>query len=222
MIYLYIFLILFCLYIIFILFKSFKKNEFNMFWYNLGKYSLGWFFRFYYPFKVENKEVILDDVKDGPIVLVGNHKHLMDQCLAILEIDRPIHYMAKIEYFNNYKTRWFFKGTGCIPVNREIKDSNAKEQAGLVLSKGLALGLFPEGTRNKTKDLLLPFKYGAVSLAKKYNATIVPFVITGDYKFRTKNLKITFCKPFKVQDMELEDANKKLYDTIYEKLKENK
>ena len=122
--------------------------------------------------------------------------------------------MAKIEYFNSKKTRWFFKMMGCIPVNREIHDDNAKMKAMSVLDRGLALGIFPEGTRNKTKELLLPFKFGAVSMASKSNATIIPFAITGTYKFRTKDLKITFGTPFKVGNMDLESANTKLYNTI--------
>ena len=215
----YIILIIMCLYIIFLAFKSFKKNEFNMFGFNFCKYTLGWFFRFWYPFKTENKKVI---PKDGPILLCGNHIHLMDQCLAILSTNRPVHYMAKIEYFTNPKTRWFFKLAGCIPVNRQIKDENAKSAALDVLNKGLALGIFPEGTRNKTNELLQPFKFGAVSMAKKTNATIVPFAITGDYKFRTKNLKVTFGKPFKVGELDLEEANEKLYNEILSIIKKEK
>lgn len=216
---LYIFLILLCLYIIIVAFKSFKKNEFGMFWYNFWKMPLGLIFRLYYPFKTVNKKVIPED---GPVLFCGNHIHLMDQCLAILNTKRPIHYMAKIEYFTNKKTAWFFKMMGCIPVNRQIHDDNAKEKAMDVLNKELALGIFPEGTRNKTKELLQPFKFGAVSMAKKTNATLVPFAITGVYKFRTKNLKITFGEPFKVGDMDLEEANDKLYNIIVDIIKESK
>ena len=90
------------------------------------------------------------------------------------------------------------------------------------LSGGLALGIFPEGTRNRTKELLQPFKFGAVSMAKKTNATIVPYAITGTYKFRTKDLKITFGEPFKVGDMDLETANEKLYNEILNIIKKEK
>ncbi len=213
----YIILILICLYIIFIIFKSFKKNEFGMFWYNFLKYPLGLIFKFYYPYKTFNKEVIPDS---GPVIFCGNHIHLMDQCLLILKSKRPIHFMAKIEYFENPKTRWFFKMVGCIPVNRKIHDDNAKSEALKVLNQGLALGIFPEGTRNKTNELLQPFKYGSVSLAKKSNATIIPFAITGKYRFRTNNLKLTFGTPFKV-DSDLEEANNKLYNIILDIVKEN-
>lgn len=187
-----------------------KKKQLSEWGYKLLKPILSPIFKFYYRPKVYNKEVI---PKSGPILIVGNHKHIMDQCLAIIATKRVIHYMAKKEYFDG-KTAFFFKMTGCISVNRSIHDEEAKEKAIEVLESGGAIGLFPEGTRNKTSELLLPFKYGTVSMAKKTNATIVPFGITGDYKFRTKNLKIKFGKPFKVGKMSLDDANNKLRSEI--------
>ncbi len=212
-------LIFLCLYIIFLTFKSCQKNEFKMFWYNLGKYTLGPIFRFYYPYKVINKPVVPED---GPVIFCCNHINFMDQFLTVLEVKRPIHYLAKNEYFLNRKVRWFFKGTGCIPVNREIHDENAKEKAREVLEKGLALGIFPEGTRNKTKKVLLPFKHGAVSLASKSNATIIPVGITGTYKFRTKDLKVNFGTPYKIESTDLEKENQKLTETILSLIKEAK
>lgn len=175
-------------------------------------------FRLYYNPKIINKEVI---PKEGPILIVGNHKHIYDQCLTIMATKRVIHYMAKKEYFDG-KMAWFFKLVGCIPVDRSIKDHNATDKALKVLNSGGAIGLFPEGTRNKTKDVfLLPFKFGTVSMAKKTNATIVPFGLTGDYKFRSKNLTIRYGTPFKVGDMDLEDANKKLYEEVERLMREN-
>lgn len=175
-------------------------------------------FRFYYNPKIINKEVI---PKEGPILIVGNHKHIYDQCLTIMATKRVIHYMAKKEYFDG-KMAWFFKLVGCISVDRSIKDHNATDKALKVLNSGGAIGLFPEGTRNKTKDVfLLPFKFGTVSMAKKTNATIIPFGLTGDYKFRSKNLTIRYGTPFKVGEMDLEDANKKLYEEVERLMREN-
>lgn len=175
-------------------------------------------FKLYYNPKIINKEVI---PKEGPILIVGNHKHIYDQCLTIMATKRVIHYMAKKEYFDG-KMSWFFKLVGCIPVDRSIKDHNATDKALKVLNSGGAIGLFPEGTRNKTKDVfLLPFKFGTVSMAKKTNATIIPFGLTGDYKFRSKNLTIRYGTPFKVGDMDLEDANKKLYEEVERLMREN-
>ena len=185
--------------------------------YKFFRAILGPLFKLWYNPKIINKEYLN---VDGPIVIVGNHKHVYDQCLTIISTKRVINYMAKKEYFDG-KLAWFFKAAGCIPVNRQIKDTNATNKALEILKNGGAIGLFPEGTRNKTKEFLLPFKFGAVSMAKKTGATIIPFGLTGDYKFRSKNLTARFGKPFKIDDMELEEANKKLYETIKSLMEEN-
>lgn len=179
--------------------------------YRIGRFILGPFFKWYYNPTIIGKENI---PKDGAILIVGNHKHLYDQCLSIISTKRFIKYMAKREYFDNKKTRWFFKAVGCISVDRSVHDGKAKGEAIETLKNGGAIGLFPEGTRNKTQEFLLPFKFGAVSMAKKTDAYLVPFGITGDYVFRSKNLVIKYGKPFKVTDLELEEANNLLYETV--------
>ena len=146
----------------------------------------------------------------------------MDQCVPILSTKRVVRYMAKKEYFDNKKVAWFFKSAGCIPVDRSKKDENAVKCALDVLNNGGAIGLFPEGTRNKTDLFLQPFKFGAVSMAQKTGAYLVPFGITGDYKFRSKNLTVRFGKPFKVsKNMDLSKANEKLFKTVEKLMKEN-
>lgn len=186
--------------------------------YKVGRLILGPIFKLYYNPKIIGKENI---PKDGSILIVGNHKHLYDQCLSIISTKRYIKYMAKKEYFDNKKTAWFFKSVGCIPVDRSKKDDNATKQALDTLKVGGAIGLFPEGTRNKTKEFLLPFKFGAVSMAAKTDSYLVPFGITGDYKFRSKNLTIRYGKPFKVDANDLESANNKLYHEVEKLMKQN-
>lgn len=173
-------------------------------------------FVLYYKPKYINKEVI---PKEGPIIVCGNHKHLFDQCLTIASTKRMLHYMAKKEYFDDKRKAWFFKLAGCIPVNRQIKDTVSKERAIALLKEGYAVGIFPEGTRNRTDAILLPLKFGAVSMAQKADATIVPFAITGEYKFRS-GITIRYGTPFKVGDMSLEEANEKLTKEITKLLKQ--
>lgn len=167
----------------------------------LGKLYLWW----YNP-KIIGKENI---PKEGAILLCGNHLHLMDQCAVLMATKRMVHYMAKKEYFDG-KFAWFFKMAGCISVNRSIKDTDAKNKAIELLGKGYAVGIFPEGTRNRTKEKLLPFKYGAVSMASKTGAMIVPFGISGEYKFRSNNLVIRIGKPFKMGQMTYDEGNERL------------
>lgn len=183
----------------------------NKFWYKFLKFFLSPIYRFFYNPKIYNKENLNIE---GPIIIAGNHIHLMDQCNVIISTKRVINYMAKKEYFDSKKTKWFFKLVGCIPVDRGNEKDTSKEKAIAVLNKGGAIGIFPEGTRNKTKEKLLPFKYGTVSMAKKTNAWIIPVATVGEYKFRSKNLKIKIGTPFKINRETLEEANTHLYNEI--------
>ena len=174
-------------------------------------------FSLYYSPKVFGKGNI---PKKVAAVICSNHKHVLDQCLAALATRRPINYMAKSEYFKG-KFAWFFKLTGCICVNRNGHDDDAKSSANAVLSNGGAQGIFPEGTRNKTDNLLGEFKYGAASLACKNEAMMVPVAVTGEYKFRSKTLCSRIGKPFSTKGMTVEEANKRLHDEIVNLINEN-
>ncbi len=131
--------------------------------------------------------------------------------------------MAKKEYFDG-KMAWFFKLVGCIPVDRSIKDHNATDKGFESILKMMELlDYSPKELGNKTKNVfLLPFKFGTVSMAKKRLMLLsFPLVLTGDYKFRSKNLTIRYGTPFKVGEMDLDEANKKLYEEVERLMREN-
>ena len=75
-------------------------------------------------------------------------------------------------------------------------------------------------TSNEYYDsLLLPLKYGAVSMAQKTGAIIVPYAITGKYRFSKNNLKVTFLKPFTVSSTDdLTEKNNELAKEIKDEL----
>ena len=174
-------------------------------------------FKFFYSPKIIGAEKI---PSDAAVVIAGNHKHIYDQCLTIMATKRVIHYMAKKEYFEGGLAP-FFRAVGCIPVDRSKRDLSSVKSAMKVLKEGGAIGIFPEGTRNKTNEFLLRFKTGAVSMAKRSDAYIVPFGLTGDYKFRSKNLTVRYGEPFKVDNMTVEEANQSLYHEVERLMREN-
>lgn len=191
-----------------------KKNK--MLGFRLFKGLLGIFFLIFFRPKIVGREKI---PKDGGVILAGNHRHIFDPCMPILSTKRPVHYMAKKELFNS-PIGWFFKVVGCIPVDRGHDNTESKEAALEVLREGEVLGIFPEGTRNKSLKGLLPFKYGAVSLSNKSGALIVPFAITGKYRLFNNKLTVRFGKGFVASD-DLERANKRLVSEIEELIAEN-
>ena len=78
---------------------------------------------------------------------------------------------------------------------------------------------WPQEVPYSYTELLLPFKFGAVSLAQKTNSLIVPFGIKGSYSFRSKDLIIKIGKPFSIENMSLETANTLLYNKILSLIK---
>lgn len=99
------------------------------------------------------------------------------------------------------------KEIGLIKIYRTKKNPKAVFDAEKILNEGGTVGVFPEGTRNKTKEDLLKFKQGAVKIAQKTNSVIIPFAINGQYKIFRKKLKLSFGDPIDVSKMEKEDAN---------------
>ena len=142
--------------------------------------------------------------KEGRILIAGN---------------RPVHFLAKKELFDSWKTNWIMKLMGCIPVNRKAKDHNALEMAYRYLENERCIAIFPEGTINRTDDIIMPFKMGAVKACSTTNTKLVPFIITGKYEMFKKSIKLEFLKPMKI-GKDLEKENQKFMDIVSKKLVE--
>lgn len=155
--------------------------------------------------------------KNGRIVIAGNHTNNFDCILLIASTKRCIHFLAKDELYKGPK-KILFKNMGIIPVNRRQKDGQSLKKAIDFLNKDMSIGIFPEGTFNRSDKTILPFKIGAVKMAHDTNSKIVPFVIKGEYKLFRKSVSIEFLKPMKVKTNILDDANQKLMDIISKNL----
>ena len=153
---------------------------------------------------------------DGRVILAGNHTNNLDCILLISSTKRVIHFLAKDELMVGMK-RIIFKNMGIIPVNRRIHDKKALSSGIDVLNSDRVIGIFPEGTINKTNDIIMPFKIGAVKMANITDSKIVPFVIVGNYKIFGNNLRIEFLKPIYVDD-NLGNGNERLMNIISDKL----
>jgi len=163
-----------------------------------------------YTPKIEGKENI---PKNGRIILAGNHTNNFDCLMLMSSTKRCIHFLAKDELWKGPK-KIVFSNMGLIPVNRRQKDHKSLESAENYLRYEKLIGIFPEGTTEKQKNVLLPFKIGAVKMAYDTNTKIVPFAITGTYKLFSKDLKITFGNSFEIKDSDLTKENEKLKNII--------
>lgn len=159
--------------------------------------------------------------KSGRVVLAGNHTNNFDCLLLMTTTKRCIHFLAKQELVNG-KFGFIFKHMGIIPVNRSSKDKRSLESARTVLNQDGVIGIFPEGTFNRTEELTLPFKMGAVKMASDTSSPIVPFVITGTYRIFHQGLTIQFLEPMMIQNPDLEQENIKLMNQVRTVLQERK
>ena len=157
----------------------------------------------------------------GRIILSGNHTNNLDCILLISSTKRVIHFLAKDSLIKGIK-KIIFNNIGIIPVNRKIHDKGALKKAIETLTEDKTIGIFPEGTINRTEDLVLPFKIGSVKMAAETNTRIIPFIITGKYKIFKNDLTIEFLSPFEVDKEDLTKSNEMLMNTISNKLKEKR
>lgn len=159
--------------------------------------------------------------KKGSIILAGNHTSYLDCLLLMSSTNRVIHFLAKDELTKGIKGI-IFNHMGIIPVNRKTHDKKALKQAIDMLKNKEVIGIFPEGTINRTNDIIMPFKIGAVKMGKESNSPLIPFVITGKYKVFRKSIQIRFLSPYPIEkDLDIE--NEKLMRMISLELeKENK
>lgn len=159
--------------------------------------------------------------KSGRIVLAGTHTNDFDSPLLMSCTKRVIHFLAK-ESLTKGILGHAFKALGLIPVNRSIHDKGALKSAINTLEEDKVIGIFPEGTINRTDDLIMPFKIGAVKMSKETNTKIVPFVITGKYKVFKKSVTIEFLKPIEIKSDNLTKENERLMNLIRKKLEEKR
>ena len=144
--------------------------------------------------------------KTGPAIVAANHRSMLDVPVLVMACPRPITFMAKRELFGDPLRRWAFHTMGGFPVRREIADIRAIDVALAVLERGQVLGMYPEGTRSRTGQML-PFLKGAAWLALRTGAPIVPCGISGTAHEPQENgggswrkhVRIAFGPPLEVQ-----------------------
>jgi 1-acyl-sn-glycerol-3-phosphate acyltransferase len=127
--------------------------------------------------KIEGREHI---PAAGPAVLAANHQSFCDSFFLPLVVRRRVTYVAKAEYFDDWKTAWFFRAAGQIPMQRSGGDASqrALDTATEVLGEGRLLGIYPEGTR--APDLRLHKGHtGVARLALGCGVPIIPVGIVG-------------------------------------------
>ncbi len=130
----------------------------------------------------------------GPVIVAANHVSFWDPVVVAVVFNRPIHFMAKAELFNYKLLGKLFKKLNAFPVKRGAADKNAIKEAIQVLEGEKVLGIFPEGTRNRTGQDLKP-QLGVAMIALKTGAPILPVACLGT----ERNVPLGWFSPLEVR-----------------------
>jgi 1-acyl-sn-glycerol-3-phosphate acyltransferase len=131
----------------------------------------------------------------GPVIVVSNHVSLADPILIGAALPRRVCFMAKEELFRYPVFGNLLVRLHAFPVKRGQPDRAAIRKAFEVLESGKVLGLFPEGSRSKTGEMLKP-QPGVAMIALKAKVLIIPVACVG-----TKDMcqKGTWFKPIEIR-----------------------
>ena len=94
------------------------------------------------------------------------------------------------------------RGTDCMTEVARLQTKIAKEFQNIdLIKKQLSL----RGIKVNDFDVILPFGNESINLALEFGAKIVPFALTNNYYFRSKDLKIFFGNSYEPQGNDKEE-----------------
>jgi len=149
--------------------------------------------------EVINKELL---PKEGQYLLISNHRSIIDPLIIQLALENTEingYWISKKELYNSFFFGTFTRNACTILLDREAKSmSPFFKKTKEVVKEGSSIYIFPEGTRNKSKNALGEFKEGSRLIALKNRLDILPVYIKSNanevlseaINKRTKNLKI--------------------------------
>ena len=130
----------------------------------------------------------------GPMILAANHRSFLDPFVIGCCLRRPVYFVAKKELFENRLLGWFLNCCGAFPVRRGESDEESVQTALMLLERGEAVVIFPEGTRIREGGLGEP-KRGVGRMALQSAAPVIPIAVIGTERARPRRVLI---RPVKV------------------------
>ncbi|HLL86632.1 MAG TPA: 1-acyl-sn-glycerol-3-phosphate acyltransferase [Thermoleophilaceae bacterium] len=121
--------------------------------------------------------------KRGGVLLAANHRSFLDPFVIGVCTLRPCYFMAKRELFDKRWMAWVLNRLGAFPVCRGESDEEAMTTARILLERGAAVVVFPEGTRIRRGSLERP-RRGVGRLALETGSPVVPIAVLGSERAR--------------------------------------
>jgi 1-acyl-sn-glycerol-3-phosphate acyltransferase len=158
-----------------------------------GRPVFGGIVRMFTPLRVYGRERI---PMNGPLILCFNHFSWLDPWALGSVVPRTVYYVAKQEIHDNALIGPFVRFFGTSPIRRGESDREAIRVMREVVRRGDTLGMFPEGTRQKTEpgEVLS----GAALIAVQEQVPVVCGAIEGSQRWKLGNFEpvsIAFGEP---------------------------
>lgn len=128
------------------------------------------------PFPIES---------EGGAVVICNHRSSVDPFFIQVSVKRVIHWMVAREYCEHPIFGYFLRIAEVIPVNRGGIDTASTKSAIRIVSAGGIVGMLPEGRINTSDKFMNSVRPGAIVVAIKGKAPIIPCYIE-DAPYRGK------------------------------------
>jgi 1-acyl-sn-glycerol-3-phosphate acyltransferase len=118
--------------------------------------------------------------RSGPVLLAGNHDSQMDPVAVGVAARkrRQVRALAKAQLWDSRLLAPILNGMGQVPIRRGEGDRGALDAAIEALRAGRCIGIFPEGTRSKGRELRARSGIGHLAAAVPGSA-IVCVAVTG-------------------------------------------
>lgn len=226
--------LLFALYLIFLIiwgafFNKKKEGKVSKFYYHILR-QVDWVVCLIARAKI--RFVGKEKLPKKPYLLITNHISNFDQMIIIKAIgNQKVICVTKPENFNFPIAGPFIHHSGFIPINREDPREGLKaiKKASDVIknNEGLVC-IAPEGTRNKTNELLLPFHAGSFKIAYYAQSDIAIGVlhntkkIKSNFPWKRTNVEFKILDVLKYEDFKdktTQDIANYAYNLIYQDLK---
>ncbi len=152
--------------------------------------------------------------RGGGLLVISNHIAGADPPLLAVRFPRPVHFMAKAEWFKSPLLRLLGRTMLCFPVVRHTADRGALRFTLELLAAGEAVCLYPEGTRSRDLQLHPP-EAGAGFLARRAGVPILSVATWGGEKVLPTGARfprlggtrvhLVFGEPFQLPDANMDN-----------------
>jgi 1-acyl-sn-glycerol-3-phosphate acyltransferase len=118
-----------------------------------------------------------------PYVFMSNHRSQFDILAVIVVLHEfQLRWVAKVELTRIPVFGWALRRTGHVIIDRSDHDqavASLRAAHARIEREGISLTIFPEGTRSRPDQALLPFKKGGFMLPIETGIPIVPIAVRG-------------------------------------------